>query len=102
MEKEGTKKVDITGMNDKRQITVVLSVTKTGLYLPPQLIYAGKTSKCLPKVDLLAGWCVTCTDNHWANEYTTLQYIDDILLPYVKQKRKELGCPDDQSCLVIF
>ena len=102
MEKEGTKKVDITGMNDKRQITVVLSVTKTGHYLPPQLIYAGKTSKCLPKIDFPSGWCVTCTDNHWANEYTTLQYLDEILLPYIKQKRKELGCPDDQACLVIF
>ena len=102
MEKEGTKKVDITGMNDKRQITVVLSVTKTGHYLPPQLIYAGKTSKSLPKVEFPSGWCVTCTDNHWANEYTTLQYLDEILLPYVKQKRTELKCPDDQACLVIF
>ena len=45
---------------------------------------------------------MTCTDNHWANEYTTLQYIDDILLPYVKQKRKELGCSNDQPRLVIF
>jgi len=96
MEKEETKKVDITGMNDK---IIVLSVTKTGHYLPPQLTYVGKTSKCLPKVDFPSGWCVTCTDNHWANEYTAL---DDILLPYVKQKKKELGCPDDQLCLVIF
>ena len=102
MEKEGMKKVDITGMNDKRQITVVLSITKTGYYLPPQLIYAGKTSKSLPKVDFPSGWCVTFTDNHWANEYTTLQYLDEILLPYVKRKRKELGHPDDQTCLVIF
>jgi len=38
MEKEGMKKVDVTGINDKRQITVVLGVTKTGHYLPPQLI----------------------------------------------------------------
>jgi len=45
---------------------------------------------------------VTCTDNHWANECTTFQYIDDILLPYVKQKRKELECPDNQPCLVVF
>ena len=67
------KKVDITGMNDKRQITVVLSVTKTGHYLPPQLIYVGKTSKSLPKVEFPSGWCVMCTDDHWANEYTALQ-----------------------------
>jgi len=99
MEKEGSKKVDITKINDKRQITVVLSVTKIQYYISLQLIYQGKTSKCLPKVDFPSGWCVTCTDN---NEYTTLQYIDDILLPYVKQKRKELERPDDQPCLVVI
>ena len=29
----GMKKVGVTGMNDKRQITVVLSITKAGHYL---------------------------------------------------------------------
>ena len=62
----------------------------------------GHYSKCLPKVDFPSGWCVICIDNHWANEYAMLQYIDDILLSYVKQKRKELEHPDDQLCLVVF
>ena len=85
-----------------RQITVVLSVMKTGHYLPPQLIFAGKISRCLPKVVFPSGWCITCTENHWANEVTTLKYIDEILFPYVRQKRKELGLPGEQTCLVIF
>ena len=45
-------------MNDKRQFTVGLSITKTGHYLPPKLIYAGKTSKYLPKIDFPSGWHV--------------------------------------------
>ena len=103
MAREGSKKVEITGINDKRQIiTVVLSVTKTGHYLSQQLIFAGKTSRCLPKVAFPSGWCIMCTENHRANEVTTMKYIDEILFPYVRQKRKELGFPGEQTCLVIF
>lgn len=102
MEKEGCKRVEIIGLNDKRQITMVLAVTKNGHYLPPQLIYAGKTKKCLPKVNFPSSWHITCTENHWANEVTTLQYIDEILLPYIRQTRKELNLPPHHSSLVIF
>jgi len=51
MDKEGSKRVEITALDDKCQLTLVLGVTKNGRYLPPQLIYAGKTSKCVPKVN---------------------------------------------------
>ena len=71
MAREGSKKVEITGITDKRQITVVISVTKTGHYLPPQVIYTGKTSRCLPKVTFPSEWYITCTENHWANEAIT-------------------------------
>ena len=80
--------MEIIGLNDKRQITMVLGVTKNGHYLPPQLIYADKTNKCLPKVNFSSSWHITCTENHWGNEVTTLQYIDKIPLPYIHQTKK--------------
>ena len=49
-----------------------------------------------------SGWHVTCTQNHWANEVTTLQSINKILLPYANQKRKDLNLAANHSCLVIF
>ena len=48
------------------------------------------------------GWHITCTENHWANEVSTLQYIDKILLPYVTKTRKEQKLPPNQCCIVIF
>ena len=86
------------------QINLVLCVTKSGKYLPPQLIYAGKTSKCILIVNFPSDWHVTCTQNRWENEVTmcTLQYIDKILLPYVNKTRKGLSFPISHSCLVIF
>lgn len=48
MEKRGTKKVKISGVEDKRQITGVFCASMLGEFLPIQLIYAGKTSRCIP------------------------------------------------------
>ena len=46
-----------------------------GDFLFPQIIYSGKTSRCLPSVKFLDGWHVTYTENHWANEKTTEDYF---------------------------
>ena len=37
MDEEGSKRVEIVGVNSKHQITAVLCVTKSGHYLPPHL-----------------------------------------------------------------
>ena len=102
MEQEGKKRVEISGMNDQRHITMVLGVSKDGHYLLPQVIYAGKTNRCLPKVKFPVGWHVMCTENHWANEVTTLKYIDKILFPYVCKTREEQSLSPNHTCLVIF
>ena len=47
----GTKHVEITAVDDKRQITAVFGYTLTGDFLPMQLIFTGITQKCLLKVD---------------------------------------------------
>ena len=55
----------------------------------------------MPVVKFPLNWNITFTENHWADELTTLQYIDVVLLPYVKQKRQDVKLPN-QPCLVIF
>ena len=48
MEKEGSKRVAISGTDNKKQITAVFSIKMAGHYLPPQIIYQGKKeSVCL-------------------------------------------------------
>ena len=99
MEAPGTKRVEIIGKNDKRQLTAVLGCSMSGDFLPPQLIYQGKTKKCLQFPD---SWDVTYSENHWANENTTHQYIINILLPYLQGKRKELKLSPTHRALVLF
>ena len=71
-----------------------------GGFLPPQVIYQGKTAKCLPSVMFPNDGHITCTINHWTNEVTTKDYINKILLPYIDKKRKALG--KESPALVIF
>ena len=102
MELKGSKRVEIVGISDKRQITAVLCGTMAGNLLPLQLIYQGKTSACLPRIDFPAGWHVTCTPNHWSNEEKMKDYLQLIIIPYVERKRKELKLAADQPALAIF
>ena len=102
IEMRGKKRVEITGLDDKRQITAVVCGTLSGETLPLQLIYQGKTSACLPKVIFPADWHITCTPNHWSNEEKTSEYLKFIRLPYIQAKRKELGLPDTFPALAIF
>ena len=86
IDEEDNKCVKIVGVNDKCQITAVFCGTKSGHYLPPHIICAGKTPRSLLKLKFLTEWHVTFTENHWSNQVTTLQYVHNMLLPYITQK----------------
>ena len=65
---QGSKQVLITGIDDKRQLTMVLAITPTGKLLPPQIIYQGKTDKVHPVFNFPESWHINHTSNHWSNE----------------------------------
>ena len=80
MEKTGAKRVAIAGqeqMISNRSLLCLLELYMNGTFLPPQLIYQGKTPKCLPPLDdVPSDWDVTFTENHWANEMTVMRYLE--------------------------
>ena len=90
MEKEGTERIEITGIDDKRQFTAVFAGGMSGEFLPVQLIYQGKINVCLPKVKFPDGWDITYSPTHWSNECLTKDYILKILVPYVEDERAKL------------
>ena len=102
MEREGLKRIAVTGSEDKRQITATFGATMDGDFLPLQLIYAGKTNRCLPKIAFLADWHVTYTENHWSNEVVMIDYLNKILFPYIAQKKQQLQLNTNHPSLVIF
>ena len=92
LEKQGTKRVEIAGTDDKRQVTAVICGTVSGKFLPFQVIYTGTTPKCLPKNgnNVPKDWHLTMTHNHWSNEEKMKEYLQLIIIPYVEQTRRAL------------
>jgi len=93
------KKVLLAGIDGKRQITGVFTVTLD--LLPPQLIYKGITSTCLPKVKCPIGWHLTHSSHHWANKFTTKNYIQKIINPHRMKKHEELCLASNHHALCI-
>lgn len=103
MEQKGSKQVKVIGVDDKRQITALLACTMSGDLLPPQLIYAGKTDACHPKVNFPKDWNVTHTESHWSTDDSMIEYIEKIIIPYVENIRDNLPVSkSDQKALAIF
>lgn len=69
-------------------------------FLPIQLIYKGRTARCHPKFNFLNDWDITHAPKHWSNEDTMHQYIENVIVSYVKQVRADVG--SDKTALVIM
>ena len=94
MHKAKATVIPITHSDDKCQVTAVLAATLRGEFLPPQVIYQGKTMKCHPKVAIPSGWDIWDSPNHWSNEETMKRCVEKIIVSFIVRKRaeKEVGC----------
>jgi len=103
LHEKGASSVPIVGKGKKKQITGTFTVSKSGIFLPIQLIYEGKTDRCLPKnIVFSKDFDITYTPNHWSNEEKAIQHIQRIVVPYLKRKREELNLLSTQKALLIF
>ena len=59
----------------------------TGDFWLLQIIYKGKTERCHPKFTFPCGWNVTRSPNHWSREPTMIEYVEEIIILYVKATR---------------
>lgn len=55
--------------------------------LPMQLIYSGKTARSQPTQEFPDGFRITQNPSHWSNEQTVVEYIDNMLKPYIDNQR---------------
>lgn len=102
MDRAGSKRASITGINDRKQITAVFCANAIGEFFPIQLIYAGKTNRCHPKFSFPRDWSITNTENNWSIEMTMKVYLKDIIILFVKKTRINLGVAPTQPTLAIF
>ena len=98
----GAKNVPIKGVDDKRQITATFAVTLDGRFLPIQLIYQGKSERCLPKYEFPESFSVSFTKNHCSNTEKSIQFFKEIIFPYLEKIKKEKKYPKEQHSLIIM
>ncbi len=80
------------GLEDKRQMTMVVSSSATKDLFPPQIIFTNFTPKTLPPNSNKKTYCInddwdfTFSENHWSSLETTKQFVQKILLPYLQSQ----------------
>ncbi|XP_062579389.1 uncharacterized protein LOC134241337 [Saccostrea cucullata] len=102
MAETGSKQVPLKGFDDKRQMTALLAISRSGAVLPPQLLYQGKTDTCHPRFPFPKEYDIYHSENHWSNTSTMIRYIDQIIIPYLQKIREENDYPLGQKGLCIF
>ena len=92
--------MDVAGANNKWLITAVFCGSLVGNFLPIQVIYQGKIPRCHPKYQFPPEWDITHSPKHWSNKETMIQYMEKIILPYIRSARAAFS--DDTPALVIM
>jgi hypothetical protein len=102
---EKEKNNHVLGIEDKRQIIIVVSSSTNGNFLPLQIIYLESTMRCLlpnttGKVScLIASFHLMYSINHWSTLETCQQSLERILIPYMKSQMHELNLLENQKMI---
>jgi hypothetical protein len=107
----GSKQVPTLGAEDKRAITMFLSVTNDGVMLPIQTIYKGLLSVSTPSTNspsypeaVSAGFLFeySKTKTYWSTQETMRNFVNRILAPYFDSQKAKLGLPPDQCSIWLI
>ena len=103
LHQRGAKSVPLISKGKKKHITGTFTVTKSGIFLPMQLIYQRKTACCLPReIDVPDGFTVSYTESHWSSEEKVIELLQEVIFPFIASKKVEHGLAADQNALLIF
>ena len=65
------------------------------------MIYTGKTSQSIPKIQFPNGFSLSANLKGYSNDTESLKFLKEIILPYVKTERERLGL-ETQLALLIY
>ena len=97
---KNVKEVPISGRTDKRSITATFAETLDGSFLRFQLIYKGKSTQSLPKIDFSDGFSLSVNEKHFNNTQESIKFLKEIVIPFVDKKKSELKNPSQAALLI--
>ena len=74
----------------------------SGEFLPIQVIYEGKTTRCLSKCAFPENFDIKFSDNHWSNTEKTISFLKKVVFPHFKIVHQTKGFPNEQMSLVTI
>ena len=102
MAKRNSSNVNIAGSAGQRIITGRFAISLDGRFLPIQLIYGGKTVQSVPKNIFPNGFLLSANPKHYSNEHESIKLIQEVIIPYMEDKRKSESLPADQMGLATM
>lgn len=107
----GAKQVAVVGEEEKRAFTVFVGVSASGVALPFQVIFKGKSRESLPRrssplydeaVEIGMRFEFSNTDTYWSTLQTMKDYVIYILVPYFKTEMIKADIPLDYTQICIW
>lgn len=104
----GVKQVSTVGQEEKRAFTLVPSISASGVLLPMQAIFMGKTRNSCPSIRaplyaeaLVFGFQMlpSKTSTYWSTQETMRILVDTIIAPYFERMKAELNLPSTQCAI---
>lgn len=83
-------------------IMLTFTITLDGKFLPPQIIYGGKTQQSLPRVKFPPTFSLSANPKHYSNEEKSIKLLNEIIIPYLKKERNSLGLEKNHPTLLIM
>jgi len=83
-------------VEDKKQVTLVVSSTANGNIFPGQVVFTSTTHRRLPPSNegklkcINSSWDLTFSENHWSMFKTTKDLVHKVLLAYLHKQIQQL------------
>ncbi len=80
-ENKGSKHIQVLGVEDKKQVILVVSSVTNGNLFHGQVVFTGTTHRCLPPSNegklkcINSSWGLTFNENHWSTLETMKNFV---------------------------
>ncbi len=107
-ESRGSKHIHVFGIENKWQVTMVVSSFVARILLPLQIIFIGIIARTLPPNNqrkamcVVDGWDLTHNENHWSNFDTTKHFVENVVVPYHQAQIELLGLQTHQKWIWLL
>ena len=106
--KTGSKQISIVDAEEKQAITIITSISGSGVLLPFQAVYEGKSAVSCPKQSANCHTQATNTgfqfeysgnQTYWSTQKTMRSLVDNVITPYFSEQKEKLGIAETQKSI---